>query len=103
MIKVSVLYPQGPSTRFDAEYYLGKHVPMVKGVLGPALKGVSVELGLAGGDPGSSPTYVAMGHLLFDSVEAFQAAFGPHAEKVMADIPNYTNVKPTLQLSEVRL
>ncbi|MBA3344463.1 MAG: EthD family reductase [Gemmatimonadales bacterium] len=38
----------------------------------------------------------AMGHLYFDCVEAFQAAFGPHAGAIMGDIPNYTNVQPTI-------
>jgi len=44
-----------------------------------------------------------MGHLYFDSVEAFQAVFGPHAGPIMDDIPNYTNVQPTIQVSEVKL
>ncbi len=44
-----------------------------------------------------------MGHLYFDSVEAFQAVFGPHAGPIMGDIPNYTNVQPTIQVSEVKL
>jgi uncharacterized protein (TIGR02118 family) len=46
---------------------------------------------------------MAMGHLLFDSVEAFQQSFGPHAETIVGDIPNYTNTQPTIQLSEVKL
>ena len=44
-----------------------------------------------------------MGHLYFDSVESFQASFGPHADVIMGDIPNYTTVEPTIQLSEVKL
>jgi uncharacterized protein (TIGR02118 family) len=42
-------------------------------------------------------------HLYFDSVESFQTAFGPHAGAIMGDIPNYTNVQPTIQVSEVKL
>ena len=38
-----------------------------------------------------------MGHLYFDSVEAFQTAFGSHAGEIMGDIPNYSNVQPTIQ------
>jgi len=44
-----------------------------------------------------------MGHLLFDSVEAFQAAFAPIAPALMGDIPNYTNIQPTIQISEVKI
>jgi uncharacterized protein (TIGR02118 family) len=34
-------------------------------------------------------------------VESFQAAFGRHAKEIQADIPNYTDLSPVLQISEV--
>jgi uncharacterized protein (TIGR02118 family) len=58
---------------------------------------------MSGAAPGSRPAYVAMGHLYFDSAEAFQTAFGPHAQTIMADIPNYTDIQPTIQISEVKI
>jgi uncharacterized protein (TIGR02118 family) len=103
MIKVSVLYPKTADSRFDMAYYLGTHIPMVQQKLGAALRGTTVEQGLAGVQPGSPPAYVAMGHLLFDSVEAFLQAFAPHADAIVGDIPNYTNTQPTIQISEVKL
>ena len=103
MITVSVLYPNEANTKFDMNYYLSKHIPMVKQKLGAACKSVDVEEGIAGGAPGTAATYVAMAHLAFDSVDAFQAAFGPHAEAIMGDIPNYTNVQPVVQISEVKM
>ena len=103
MIKVSVLYPAGDGTKFDIDYYCKSHMPMVGQKLGAACKSMAVEQGLAGGAPGAPPTYAAMGHLYFDSVEAFQAAFGPHAETILADIPNYTNIQPVIQVSEVKM
>jgi len=101
MIKVSVLYPASASSTFDIAYYANKHIPMVRSKLGAALRGASVDKGLGGAAPGSAAPYHCMGHLLFDSVEAFQAAFGPHAKAIMADIPNYTNAQPVIQISEV--
>ena len=74
MIKVSVFYPHKEGAHFDIDYYAKKHVPMVRQLLGAACKGAAVEQGFAGGAPGAPPTYVAMGHLMFDSVEAFQKA-----------------------------
>jgi uncharacterized protein (TIGR02118 family) len=103
MIKVSALYPNDESARFNLEYYRDRHIPMVRGKLGSALKGVAVEHGVAGATPGSRPMFIAMGHLYFDSVDAFLAAFGPNAPAIMGDIPNYTNVQPVLQISEVAL
>ena len=85
------------------QYYLNIHMPMVKQRLGAALKGQAVEQGLGGGQPGSPPAYLAMGHLLFDSVDAFQQAWTPNADAIVGDVPNYTNTQPTNQLSEVKL
>ena len=103
MVKVSVLYPNGPASRFDMAYYLSSHIPMVQKKLGSALKGTAVEGGVSGTQPDSPPAFIAMGHLLFDTVESFQRAFGPHAEEIVGDVPNYTNTQPLIQISEVKL
>jgi uncharacterized protein (TIGR02118 family) len=103
MIKVSVFYPAGDSTKFDMDYYCKSHMPMVGQKLGAACKSMAVEQGLGGGAPGAPPTYAAMGHLYFDSFADFQAAFAPHAAAIMADIPNYTNIQPVIQVSEVKM
>jgi len=103
MIKVSVFYPASESAKFDMDYYCKSHMPMVKENLGAACKNMAVDQGMAGGAPGAPATYVAMGHLYFDSVAAFQTAFGPHADAIMSDVPNYTNVQPVIQISDVKL
>jgi uncharacterized protein (TIGR02118 family) len=100
MVKVSVLYPNRQGTNFDMSYYINRHMVMVQQLLGPRLKGMSVEQGISGVQPGS---YIAMGHLLFDSVEDFQTSFGPHTQAIVGDIPNYTNSEPIIQISEVKL
>jgi uncharacterized protein (TIGR02118 family) len=103
MIKVSVFYPYSESAKFDMAYYLQKHMPLVRQRLGAACKGIAVDQGLAGGASGTPPTYIAMGHLLFDSAETFQAAFAPHTEEIMGDISNYTAIQPIIQMSEVKM
>ena len=95
MIKVSVLYPNNDDARFDMDYYCNRHMALVKEKLGTACKGVSAELGLGGGAPGSKPAYVAMGHILFDSMADMQQALGANAPALMADIPNFTNCYPS--------
>lgn len=102
MIKVSVFYPNKEGSKFDMGYYLNSHIPMVQKKCGASLKGGSVDQKLSGPEPGSRPAFVAMAHLLFDSVQEFQGAFGPHADSIMADIPNYTDIQPILQISEVK-
>ena len=84
MIKVSVLYPNRTGTKFDMAYYLDHHIPMVRRLVGSALRGVSVEHGISGDEPGSPPPYVTTAHLLFDSVETFQKSFGTHAQEAVS-------------------
>lgn len=97
------LYPNGSGARFDMDYYCLRHIPLVSQLCGFALKGAAVEKGLAGATPGSPPSFLAMGHLVFDSVESFEASFGRHASQIVADVPNYTNTQPIIQLSEIML
>ena len=101
MIMVSVMYPNQEGVAFDFAYWTGIHIPLVTQLVGPALKGVETERGLSGPLPGSTAPYVAVAHLLFESVAEFQSAFGPHAAALMADIPKFTNVSPAIQIGEV--
>ncbi len=103
MITVSVLYPNEAGAKFDMNYYLKSHIPMVQKKLGSALKGVVVEQGLGGGAPGTQAAYSTICHLRFDSVESFQGAFGPHAAAIQGDIPNYSSVQPVIQVSDVKV
>mgnify|MGYP001812605126 CR=1 FL=1 len=103
MIKVSVMYPNSEGANFDIDYYCNTHIPMVGELLGDALKGGAVDSGLAGGAPGEAAPFIAMGHITFESVEAFQDSFGPNAEKIMADLANFTNVQPQIQISEIKI
>jgi len=103
MIRVSVLYPQKENAPFDWSYYLSTHVPMVARKFGAAAKSTSIEQGIGGGAPGAPAPYVAIASFTFDSVPAFQAAFAPHAQEIMADIPKYTSIEPVLQISEIKV
>lgn len=101
MIKVNIFYPKTADSTFDMDYYKTKHMPMAAELTAPACKGWSADSGLGGAAPGEPPAYAAIGTLLYDSVEEFGAAIGPHMDQILADIPNYTNVQPVIQISEV--
>jgi uncharacterized protein (TIGR02118 family) len=101
VIKVSVMYPDGPGARFDHEYYRNKHMPLIKRRMGAALRYYTVDKGLSGGTPKTLPTYVGMCHLLCDSLESYHAAFDPHAEELFGDLRHFTDQTPVVQISEV--
>ena len=95
MVKVSVMYPNNPGARFDHDYYRDKHMPLVKQRMGAHCKFYTVDKGLAGS------AYIAMCHIFCDSLEAYGAGMDPHRAEIIADIANYTDQKPVIQLSEV--
>lgn len=101
MIKVSVMYPNTPGARFDHDYYRDQHMPLVKRLLGAHLSHYAVDKGLAGGAPGAPAPYIAMCHLFAASIDEFNAAMGVHGQEILADLPNFTDLKPALQVSEV--
>src|SRR3954471_22158090 len=103
MTKICILYPNLKGSRFDMRYYVETHMPLSIQLLSAhsGFKGVSVERGVGGAEPGAEATYIAMCHFLFDSVEDFMAAFMPHAAKLQGDMANYTDIKPVIQFNEV--
>lgn len=101
MIKVSVMYPYAPGARFDHAYYRETHMPLVKRRMGESCRYYSIDRGLAGGSPGTAPTYLSASHIFCDSVEAFQNSFGPHATELLDDLHNFTDVAPVIQISEI--
>ena len=101
MIRVSVLYPTTAGARFDEEYYLGHHIPLVRDALGKACLGISIDKGGSGAAPGSAPAFAYIAYLKFDSAAVFAEAFGPKAEAIMGDLPNFTDIEPTVQISDV--
>ena len=103
MIKMTVFYPYGEAQRFDMDYYVNKHVAMVKEKVGAALVGVTVERGLGGPGPGMPPVYSVIAQLYFESMEALETHCAPHSPMFDADVPNFTDITPIIQISEVVL
>jgi uncharacterized protein (TIGR02118 family) len=101
MIKVTIFYPGGEGKKFDMEYYSTKHIPLVQSLFGDAMKGASIDKGIAVGTSGASTFYVAIGYLYFENISAYEEGFKINAQKILADIPNYTNITPVVQISEV--
>jgi uncharacterized protein (TIGR02118 family) len=94
MIRVTVCYPSGEGNTFDMEYYKTKHKEIVFRAL-PGVERMDIDQGLDG-------PYMAMGHLMFPSMEAMQAATGsPAAGEAQEDVKNFTNVQPQIQVSQV--
>jgi uncharacterized protein (TIGR02118 family) len=93
MIRMSVLYPTTEGDVFDHDYYRNQHVPLALRTWG---------LDRAEIDKGVNGPYVAAVHFRFDSLEAMTAALSAEGSaQVTADVANYTNITPVVQISEI--
>jgi uncharacterized protein (TIGR02118 family) len=94
MIRVSVLYPQGG--KFDFDYYVKKHMKLAHKLLDPfGLVKTEVDKSV-----GEAP-FIAVGHLLFNTIEEMQRGLHAHDPDLAGDLANFTDVKPLFQVSEI--
>ncbi|MGH7040528.1 MAG: EthD family reductase [Acetobacteraceae bacterium] len=97
MIVVSVMYP--PSARFDLDYYMKSHIPLVQArCAGRGLAGAQVLKGAAGGD-GGAPAQQVIALLSFASLPEFQTAMQEHGAEIMGDVANFTDAQPVIQIN----
>lgn len=95
----SVIYQLQQGQKFDLDYYMKTHIPMVKSLLGPlGLKSLHVLHG-TGSPAGDAPAKV-IALLDFDSLATFGAAMDKHGPQVLGDIPNFTDCQPSIQFNE---
>jgi uncharacterized protein (TIGR02118 family) len=93
MIRLTVLYPTAEGSTFDHDYYRDRHVPLAVQTWG--LEGAEIDKGVDG-------PYAAAVHFRFESLEAMTAALSLEGSaQVTADVANYTNITPVLQISEI--
>ncbi len=101
MIKMSVYYPADGGSKFDHDYYRASHLPLIKERLGDACLRYEIDKGLVGREAERAPVFVAARHIYSPTLETFQEAFGPHRAEIVADVANYTDIAPIVQISEI--
>ncbi|HEX8446818.1 MAG TPA: EthD family reductase [Sphingomonas sp.] len=96
MAILMVLYPTNAGTRFDADYYVGTHMPLVRDAW--TQHGLVSAEALLPDQP--DPAFAAVAMLTFRDASARDAALaGPEAAAVFADVPRFTDISPVAQLS----
>ena len=101
MFKVSVMYPSQEGARFDLDYYRTKHMDLVVRFLKPfGLVRTEVLRGISGGGGRPAP-YICIGNLYFDTADGYEKGSAASGGALRSDIPNFTNVTPVRQISEV--
>ncbi|WP_299353637.1 EthD family reductase [uncultured Shimia sp.] len=96
---LQVIYPVAEGTTFDFDYYGSTHMALVGEHMGDHIASTVVTKGLAGG-PDVPPPFHVIATIVFKDQAAMGAAMkasGP----VMADVPNFTNIQPTVLIGEL--
>lgn len=102
MIRIAAAYPRQHGKKFDLNYYMSVHLPIVRTKFGPfGLQKIEVDHGLEKPGGGDSP-FFAIGYLYFDSLDNFRKAYASTGLEVIRDISKYTDVIPMIQVAEIR-
>nr|WP_321231230.1 EthD family reductase [uncultured Psychroserpens sp.] len=101
MIKITVLYPNSEGLKFDKDYYTKQHSQLFADLLGDAIVSSDINFGIIGATPEQPAPFVVIANLVFESMETLQQSFGVNSEAILADLPNFTNAQPIVQISEV--
>ena len=103
MIKVSLLYAAEDGKKFDMEYYINNHIPLVHQRLDPAgLIRSEVERGISSADPSAPAPFVAISVFYFNTADEVHEGFKTHGREIMGDLPNFTDISPQVQISEIQ-
>lgn len=96
-MSLNVIYPNHEGARFDTGYYRDTHIPLAMKVM----KADSVIL-IEGVPMGATAApYVMIAHFQFASAEALKAATdNPRMAELRADVPKFTDIKPTVMLGK---
>jgi uncharacterized protein (TIGR02118 family) len=102
MVRISIMYPATPGSRFDWDYYLGPHLDLADRLLkSHGLIRTEIDRGVGSLPPGAPPPYHAVGHLFFQTMTELEAALAATAAEFIEDQRRYTDVDAVVQISEV--
>ena len=100
MFKISVMYPNRPGTHGDIDYYVHKLMKPVQELMQPeGLVKIAADKGISA--PGRPAPYHRIGQLTFDDPAGYDRSIQKHTRQGRGDIPNFTDVTPIRQVSEV--
>jgi uncharacterized protein (TIGR02118 family) len=100
MFRFTAVFPASEDCRFDFDYYVKTHIPMVVSLIGPSVVRTEATKGLAG-IGGSQAPYAAIGHIYLRDLEGLQAAFQENGARIVGDAPNFTNIEAIVSIEEV--
>ena len=87
---MTIVYQNGPDVRFNFDYYVNTHMPLIMRLYGKSISRFELRRGQPGAD-GAAPPYVATITIWIADGAAFDAAQREHQAGLRADVPKFTN------------
>lgn len=92
----------GEALKFDMEYYVSTHMPLIEKVWGPyGMQSWSI---ITFPDPcpisGETPSYRVQTTCYFDTVENVKTAFEKGTAETLPDVVNFSNLYPVVWIGE---
>jgi uncharacterized protein (TIGR02118 family) len=100
MYRLTVVYENVDKGKFDFDYYINKHLPLVKSRIGDSITRTVVCEGIKGVSNEKEP-YKAVVQVYLKNLEGLERGLETHGEEIMSDIPRFTNIDPVLNLEKV--
>jgi uncharacterized protein (TIGR02118 family) len=97
---ITVMYANTPGVTFDFDYYRAHHATLIKRLYGEGIAKLELRRGAATPD-GAPVPYVAIINIWIGSQRAFDEAAAKHSATLIADVPNFTNSMPKIQIDEI--
>ena len=99
MVRVVAAYVGTASSSLDLDYYRTQHTAAAKRLLEPHGLAEIRVLGDFEPPANDGPRLFAVSEMVFTSREAFDAAIQAEGAALFADLQNFTNIEPLIQLS----
>ena len=97
---MTIVYQNGPDVRFDFDYYVNTHMPLIMRLYGKSISRFELRRGQPGAD-GALPPYVATITIWIADPAAFDKAAAEHQAGLRADVPKFTNATLIAQRDKI--
>lgn len=98
---MTIVYPAGEGTRFDPDYYRDHHLKLIMELYGKSI--ARFELRPTAPPAAGAPAvpFAAAINIWIADFAAMAANNEKHSQRLIADVPNFTNAMPTIQFDKI--
>jgi uncharacterized protein (TIGR02118 family) len=97
----TVLYPRGEGITFNFEYYRDHHLKTIMKLYAGLIDRFELRKGTSGPDGSSPSQYIAVVNIYVADPKGFAEANEKYRDTLVADVPNFTNGQPYIQVDEI--